>query len=220
MTAAALAEIHFDSAGLVPVIAQEAVTGEVLMLAWADREALERTVATGAAHYHSRRRAALWRKGESSGHVQQVREVRVDCDGDAVLYLVDQSGPACHTGERNCFHKTPSGARVEPLAGPVGGGLDRLHVTIAERIRTLPEGSYVAALVRGGQDRVLRKIAEEAGEVVIAGKNADPAELTREAADLVFHLLVALAMAGVGPAGLAAELEARRRAPPEDADKG
>lgn len=220
MTRPGLAGVHFDSAGLVPVVAQEAVTGEVLMLAWADREALERTVATGAAHYHSRRRAALWRKGESSGQVQQVREVRVDCDGDAVLYLVDQTGPACHTGERNCFHMTVSGARAEPLTGPSGGGLDRLHAVIAERIRTLPEGSYVASLVRGGSDRVLRKIAEEAGEVVIAGKNSDPVELTREAADLVFHLLVALAMAGVSPAGLTAELESRRRAAPGGSDEG
>jgi len=112
-------DLAFDEAGLLPVIAQDVGTGEVLMLAHADVEALEQTVATGLAHYHSRSRDALWRKGDTSGHLQRVSEVRVDCDGDALLYLVDQTGGACHTGHRSCFYRTLDGAVVaDPVFDP------------------------------------------------------------------------------------------------------
>src|SRR5687768_9166186 len=134
-----LDELRFDSAGLVPVVTQERGTGEVLMLAYANREALQRTVETGEAHYFSRSRSSLWRKGETSGNVQQVDEVRLDCDGDSVLYRVRQTGPACHTLERTCFHRAVEGAGLVP-AGHAGDMLARLEEIVRERDETRPEG--------------------------------------------------------------------------------
>jgi phosphoribosyl-ATP pyrophosphohydrolase/phosphoribosyl-AMP cyclohydrolase len=150
------------------------------MVAYADRAALERTRETGEAHYHSRSRGALWKKGETSGHTQVVEDVRVDCDGDAVLYVVRQHGPACHTGAPTCFGE------------PTGAILTRLARTIADRGRTRPTGSYTAHLLEEGVGRIARKLGEEAVETVVAATSEDAARLTSEAADLLYHLLVLL----------------------------
>jgi phosphoribosyl-ATP pyrophosphohydrolase/phosphoribosyl-AMP cyclohydrolase len=172
--------VRFGDDGLVPVVAQSALSGDVLMVAYADREALARTHAVGAAHYHSRSRGTLWRKGETSGHTQAVHDVRVDCDGDTVLYVVRQTGPACHTGSRTCF---------DPATG---GVLTRLAQTIAERARTKPSGSYTARLLADGVGAVARKVGEEAVETVVAATGEDDTRLASEAADLLYHLLVLL----------------------------
>lgn len=172
--------MHFGDDGLVPVVAQSALAGEVLMVAYADREALERTRDTGEAHYHSRSRGALWKKGETSGHHQIVEDVRVDCDGDAVLYVVRQHGPACHTGAPTCFGE------------PTGAILTRLAQTIAARGQSRPAGSYTARLLNEGVGRIAQKVGEEAVETVVAATSEDAARLTSETADLFYHLLVLL----------------------------
>ena len=172
--------MHFGDDGLVPVVAQSALAGEVLMVAYADRQALERTRDTGEAHYHSRSRGVLWKKGETSGHRQVVNEVRVDCDGDAVLYVVRQHGPACHTGAPTCFGE------------PTGGVLTELARTLADRARTRPSGSYTARLLDAGVAKIAQKVGEEAVETVVAATSEDAARLTSEAADLLYHLLVLL----------------------------
>lgn len=203
-----LAEVRFDSAGLVPVVAQEAGTGEVLMVAYADRTALQRTLETGLAHYYSRSRASLWQKGETSGHIQRIEDVRIDCDGDSVLYRVHQSGPACHTEARSCFYRTVEEGGLAP--SPHGGHvLAALEEIVAARDETRPEGSYTTYLFEKGLDKVLKKVGEETTEVVIAAKNEGERELTSETADLLFHLLVMLRIRKVPASDVWAELESR-----------
>jgi phosphoribosyl-AMP cyclohydrolase / phosphoribosyl-ATP pyrophosphohydrolase len=194
-------EIRFDERGLVPVIAQDANTGAVLTLAFANREAVERTLESGEAHYYSRSRNELWRKGASSGNTQKVIEVRVDCDGDALLYRVEPRGPACHTGEESCFFTTLVGGGLGVAAGgsgevDFGVTVDKLAGTIAQRHREMPEGSYTAKLLEDGTERVAQKVGEEAVEVVVAALRGE--RLAEEAADLVYHLLVLLEERGIG----------------------
>ena len=193
-----LAAVRFGSDGLVPVVAQESRSGDVLMLAYANREALERTAATGQAHYYSRSRALLWRKGETSGHGQAVREIRVDCDGDSVLYRVEQTGPACHTGTRTCF-SAGVGPDGDISAGEDPGAhlLSRLAATIAQRAASRPPGSYTAELLERGIPKISQKVGEEAVEVVVAANAEEPERLASEAADLLYHLLVLLEARGV-----------------------
>ncbi len=204
--------VNFDERGLVPVVIQDADSGEVLTLAWANREALARTLQTGQTHLYSRSRQAPWKKGETSGHVQDLVEMRLDCDGDAVLYRVRPHGPACHTGARSCFHNPVTPETTPPL----GWVLEQVWRTIQERLETMPEGSYVARMHDAGLDRILKKIGEEAGEVIIAAKNPDEAELAWEAGDLLFHLLLTLAERGLGPDDLARVLNERHQ-PAKDA---
>lgn len=198
----AVDHVRFDDNGLVPVVAQDTNTGEVLTLAYANAEAVEKTLASGEAHYYSRSRAELWRKGETSGNTQRVVEVRLDCDGDALLYGVEPRGPACHTGARTCFFTTLAGegvgvaARKSGDAAAFGATLERLAGTIAQRHGEMPEGSYTADLIRRGPERVAQKVGEEAVEVVIAALRED--RLAEETADLVYHLLVLLEERGVG----------------------
>ncbi|TBH20698.1 bifunctional phosphoribosyl-AMP cyclohydrolase/phosphoribosyl-ATP diphosphatase HisIE [Thermus thermamylovorans] len=207
-----LGAVRFDERGLVPVVVQDARTGEVLTLAYANREALEETLRTRRSTFFSRSRQALWRKGETSGHTQEVVEVLLDCDGDAVVYRVIPKGPACHTGERSCFHHP-----LLPGEPDLGFVLGQVYATIQERLKTLPEGSYVARLHRAGLDRILKKIGEEAGEVILAAKNGNPEEVRHEVSDLLFHLLLVLAELGLGPEDLAQTLWARHRpSGPED----
>ncbi len=206
-----IAEVRFGPDGLVPVVAQEERTGDVLMVAWADRTALERTAETGAAHYWSRSRQALWRKGETSGHEQAVTEIRVDCDQDTVLYRVRQTGPACHTGSPTCFRaRVTSGALAE---GEDEGGhvLTRLAATIARRRRERPDGSYTVRLLDHGTAKISQKVGEEAVEVVVAANAEDAGRLASESADLLYHLLVLLEAKGVPLAEVWDELERRRR---------
>ncbi len=203
----ALEDIRYDERGLVPVIAQDADTGEVLMLAYANEEALAKTVETGEAYYYSRSRGELWRKGATSGNTQKVVEVRLDCDGDAVLYNVAPRGPACHTGEESCFF-TPvssSGGEVPNL----GRTLARLAGTIARRHREMPEGSYTAKLIGRGTGRVAQKVGEEAVEVLVAALSGE--KLAEEAADLLYHLLVLLEERGVRSEEVARVLDERHR---------
>jgi phosphoribosyl-ATP pyrophosphohydrolase/phosphoribosyl-AMP cyclohydrolase len=194
-------EIRFDERGPVPVIAQDANTGSVLTLAYANRQALQRTLESGEAHYYSRSRNELWRKGASSGNTQKVIEVRVDCDGDALLYRVEPRGPACHTGEESCFFTTLFGGGLGVAAGgsgevDFGVTVDKLAGTIAQRHREMPEGSYTAKLLEDGTERVAQKVGEEAVEVVVAALRGE--RLAEEAADLVYHLLVLLEERGIG----------------------
>ena len=210
-----LPDLHFDERGLVPVVTQDAESGEVLMLAYANQEALERTLQTNQAHYWSRSRGELWRKGATSGHTQTLTELRYDCDGDAVLYRVKQTGPACHTGERSCFYRAIDnkvGNRVgEADSTPALGALAGLESVINQRLRDLPEGSYVASLHRKGLGRVAQKVVEEAGESVVAALEGKNDELVGEAADLMFHLMVMLRECGVGLGDVVGEMEARHQ---------
>jgi phosphoribosyl-AMP cyclohydrolase / phosphoribosyl-ATP pyrophosphohydrolase len=204
--------VRFGADGLVPVVAQESRSGDVLMLAHANREALERTAATGQAHYYSRSRAALWRKGETSGHVQAVREIRVDCDGDAVLYRVAQTGPACHTGARTCFSAALARpGRLTPSEDPGAHLLTRLAATIGRRAAERPAGSYTVRLLDAGVGKASQKLGEEAVEVVVAANTEEPERLASEAADLLYHLLVLLEARGVPLDAVWEELERREQ---------
>ncbi len=199
--------IRYDALGLVPVVAQDASTGEVLMLAYANQEAVERTIETGEAHYHSRSRGQLWRKGETSGNTQRVFDVRLDCDGDALLYRVEQTGPACHTGERSCFFTSLAGSDGD--APDLGRTLDRLAGTIRDRRLEMPEGSYTAKLLERGAGYTAQKVGEEAVEVVVAALEGE--RLAEETADLLYHLLVLLEERGVGVEEVARVLDERHR---------
>jgi phosphoribosyl-AMP cyclohydrolase / phosphoribosyl-ATP pyrophosphohydrolase len=200
--------LNFDDRDLIPVVTQDLETGEVLMLAYATREALHLTAQSGEAHYWSRSRGELWRKGATSGHTQTVEEVRVDCDGDAVLYRVRQVGPACHTGETSCFFRAAGATGLE-AAAPAGHVLPRLERMVAERERARPEGSYTTYLFDKGLDKILKKLGEETTETVIAAKNGDADELRAEVADLLFHLVVLLRERGLPMRDVWRELEGR-----------
>jgi phosphoribosyl-AMP cyclohydrolase / phosphoribosyl-ATP pyrophosphohydrolase len=195
------AGVRFDEKGLVPVVVQDHASGDVLMVAWANAEALDLTARTGFAHFWSRTRSALWKKGETSGHVLRARELRSDCDGDTLLLVADPEGPACHTEARTCFGDTT------PTAA---GMVAELASVIARRGREKPEGSYTARLMEKGLDHSLKKIGEEATEVVIAAKGQSDERLAEECADLLFHVLVVLEQRGVKPAAVLDVLRARR----------
>ena len=199
--------IRYNERGLVPVVTQDTNTDEVLMLAYASAEAVEKTVETGEAHYHSRSRDKIWRKGETSGNTQRVVEVRLDCDGDALLYRVEPAGPACHTGENSCFFTSlTSTYKQDPSLSRV---LERLAGTIAERRREMPEDSYTAKLIGQGTERVAQKVGEEAVEVIIAALEGK--RLAEESADLLYHLLVLLEERGIKPEKVAKVLDERHR---------
>jgi phosphoribosyl-ATP pyrophosphohydrolase/phosphoribosyl-AMP cyclohydrolase len=182
--------------GLLPVVVQDAESGEVLMLAWANAEALAATEQTGEAHFWSRSRSELWRKGATSGNVMHVVEVAADCDSDAILYRVHPTGPACHTGARSCF--TVAATQADAVAAPTPHfGLRDLERVIAERHGADPASSYTARLLAGGPRRPAEKVTEEAGEVAGAALAGTDDELRGEAADLLYHLLVVLASRGI-----------------------
>jgi len=191
-----LRSVEYDDRGLVPVIAQDAADGRVLMLAWANYEALEACLETGEMHFWSRSREELWRKGETSGNVLQVESLHTDCDADAVLALVTPTGPACHTGETACFGDG---------AGPVIAELDGV---IADRAEKMPKGSYTTKLLDDENLR-LKKIGEEAAELVTALAKEDSERSVEEAADLMYHLLAAMRGAGMGWEELARVLKGR-----------
>ncbi len=201
-------KLKFNEQGLLPVIVQEASSGQVLMLAYANKEALEMTVKTGRTHFWSRSRRKIWNKGEESGHFQDVKEIFIDCDSDTVLITVEQTGVACHTGEPTCFYRS---ADMQENAAPLfeESSLTKVFSVIENRKRNPTEGSYVSALMKGGLDRILKKIGEEAGEVVIAAKNGDKDELVYELTDLWFHSMVLLCEAGLSPQDISDELERR-----------
>ena len=209
--------LRFDADGLIPAIAQDAENGQVLMHAFMNAEALRLTLETGLAHYYSRSRQRLWRKGEESGHVQRVRAILYDCDEDTLLLKVDQTVAACHTGSRSCFFRELGNAplespdrRFEPDAVYSGLAiLAELYGVILDRKSRPPEGSYVASLFAGGRDRILNKIVEESAEVLMASKAADRRQLIYEMADLWFHSLVLLADHDIRPEEITQELGRR-----------
>jgi len=232
-------DLRYGPDGLVPVVVQSAEDGRVLMLAYADREAARRTAVERRAWFWSRSRSELWRKGETSGHALDVQEIRWDCDADALLYIVRPHGPACHTGEESCFYRgegqpaamaagaVPAAPLPADGAGTLGVVLDALALVVADRRREMPEGSYVADVLRAGPARALQKVGEEAVEAAIAGmaavaaagtdgatRPARRAEAVGEFADLFFHALVALAALDIPPQGVATELSARHRLRP------
>ena len=195
-------ELTMDASGLVPVVVQDRASGDVLMVAWANAQALEQTAETGLAHFWSRSRGALWRKGETSGHELRVVEARADCDRDTLLLVVEPQGPACHTGARTCFgDESPTAA----------GMLEELARVISERAQAAPESSYTARLLAKGPDQVLKKIGEEATEVVLAARVQSDERLAEESADLLYHLLVALHQRGLPLTRVMDELRRRRR---------
>lgn len=223
-----ISDLTYDTAGLIPAVIQQAGTGEVLMVAYMNAESLAKTVETGYTWFWSRSRRKYWQKGESSGHVQKVREIRYDCDADTLLVTVDQAGPgACHTGERSCFYRVlgsqAAGGAVSDAASAgdipageapslrLGSVLDDLFGVLEQRKRELPEGSYTAKLLSGPQDSLLKKIAEESGEVIMAAKDGDRDHLRYEIGDLVYHLLVVMTREGLTLEDLAAELDSRRK---------
>jgi len=194
-----LDSVDFGTDGLVPAIVQDAESGEILMLAYMNREALEKTLETGKSHFWSRSRNALWRKGETSGNEQTVKQICLDCDGDALLLLVEQKGVACHTGERSCFyHKLQCDELAEAPVGEVlwqecrTAILQKVHDVIMDRKRNPQEGSYTCKLFSAGQEKILKKIGEEATEVIIASMANNKKEVVCEIADLLYHLLVVL----------------------------
>lgn len=210
----ALDRLRFDERGLIPAIVQDE-KGEVLMLAYMNRESLAKTLAEGRTWFYSRSRQKLWLKGETSGHYQHVQEIRYDCDADCLLIRVRQVGVACHEGTYSCFHHTlvPSqdGTPAAPEASQLARALIELAGVIAERQKTRPEGSYTAYLFQHGVDKIGKKVGEEAAETIIAAKNGNREEIAREAADLFYHVLVLLAATGVSPEEVGEELLRRRR---------
>lgn len=217
-----LDKIKWDSQGLVPVITQEVGSNDVLMFAWMNREALEKTLLIGQAVYWSRSRQRLWHKGEESGHFQTIKEIRLDCDEDVLLLKVEQQDrTACHTGRHSCFFQLLTAddtshvwRTLENDATPIDSQvLTRLAKVIQTRRNGDPESSYVARLFRKGNDAILKKIAEEAGEVIMAAKDAqhgfDTAALVNEMADLWFHCLIALSHHNLHPEQVLTELTRR-----------
>jgi len=203
-------ELKWDAQGLITAVAQETATGEVLMVAWMDREALAKTLETGLAHYWSRSRGALWRKGETSGHTQHVDGVYADCDRDTLLVQVHQDGVACHTGARTCFFSRLAGGAAPAPAGAGPAMLEVLERVLQSRKVERPAGSYTAGLFERGETQICRKIGEEATEVVTAalGGEGDP-RVVSEIADLWFHTMVLLAARGIPLRRIFAELAAR-----------
>ncbi|MFZ4450952.1 bifunctional phosphoribosyl-AMP cyclohydrolase/phosphoribosyl-ATP diphosphatase HisIE [Salibacterium aidingense] len=186
-----IADLQFDENGLIPAIIQDAVSKEVLTLAYMNEESLGKTMETKETWFYSRSRGKLWHKGETSGNTQQVTEIRYDCDQDSLVVLVLPNGPACHEGTYSCFS--------ESLLNDVPNGktsrfeiLNTLEETIAKRSAEMPEGAYTTYLFTEGVDKILKKVGEESSEVIIAAKNRDPGELSMESADLLYHLFVLL----------------------------
>jgi phosphoribosyl-AMP cyclohydrolase / phosphoribosyl-ATP pyrophosphohydrolase len=196
--------IAWDERGLAPCVVQDWRTGEVLTLAYMNAEALAATQERGEAHFWSRSRGELWHKGATSGHTQSVRALRYDCDADAILALVEPAGPACHTGERTCFHN----GRLEPRAPHEA--LPALERTVALRDAERPEGSYTASLL-ADRRRIGEKVEEEAEEVARAARDEDDGRVAEEAADVLYHLTVLLHSRGLSLADAERVLDGRRR---------
>jgi len=215
-------DFKLNSEGLIPVITQDYSKGEVLMLAYMNEEAYNKTIETGQVHYYSRSRKELWHKGATSGHFQNVKEITVDCDRDTLLIKVEQIGKACHTGEYSCFSK---GKYIDNINEEGEEGeksnracinrnkseiLEELYKIVLDRKANPKEGSYTNYLFEKGLDKILKKVGEEASEVIIASKNLNKDEIRYEIADLYYHLFVLMAETGVVPDDIYDELKKRR----------
>jgi phosphoribosyl-ATP pyrophosphohydrolase/phosphoribosyl-AMP cyclohydrolase len=202
-----LDKIRYNDQGLVPAIAQDYLDGTVLMMAWMSRESLAKTLKTGETWYWSRSRQELWHKGATSGHIQRVKGICYDCDSDALLVTVEQLGDiACHTGERSCFHQVD-----QQKIAPPADMLSEVFSVIRDRRDHPSESSYTSKLLAGGDNKILKKIGEEAAEVVMACKDDDSDAIAGEVADLFYHSLVALAYHGVELRDVYRKLAERRR---------
>ena len=208
-----LNKVDWEKSALLPVIVQETGTNEVLMMAYMDKEALELSLTTKVAHYFSRSKQRIWKKGETSGHTQTIQEFLLDCDNDTLLIKVIQEGVACHTGRKSCFFtnietgETISDIQVDSAA--MYGVIDELYHTILERKNADPESSWTAKLFAKGENTILKKIVEEAGELCFAVKDDNEEEIIYEAADLVYHCLVALGLKNISPDRVKQELARR-----------
>ncbi|MBJ6360796.1 bifunctional phosphoribosyl-AMP cyclohydrolase/phosphoribosyl-ATP diphosphatase HisIE [Paenibacillus sp. GCM10012307] len=208
--------VKWDRDGLVPAIVQDAVSKEVLMMAYMSRESLQKSVESGETWFWSRSRQELWHKGATSGHIQKIRSIKYDCDGDTLLVRVEQQGAACHTGRYSCFYNDipVEGATDDPReAGDRFAMLNQLEATIAERYAERPSGAYTTYLFEKGVDKILKKVGEESAEVIIASKNQDNDELRSEVSDLIFHLMVLLRERGLPLDDVMRELGARHNKP-------
>ena len=221
-------EIKFDSKGLVPVVVQDYKSDEVLMLAYMNREAFEKTMETGIMTYWSRSRQNLWVKGETSGHFQYVKSIKLDCDGDTLLASVEQVEAACHTGHYSCFYRQFEGAKIRETkykvfdpdkdngkaanddTGEKSRVLQEVYDVIVDRTINPKEGSYTNYLFEKGLDKMLKKVGEETAEVIIAAKNKNKDELRYEVADLMYHLFVLMVERGVSLDDIYSELRKRR----------
>jgi len=202
-----LDEISYNEQGLVPAIVQDYLDGTVLMMAWMNRDSLQKTLETGETWFWSRSRSELWHKGETSGHLQHVRSLRYDCDSDALLVSVEQIGDiACHTGERSCFHQVN-----QEKAAPTADTLSQVFEVICDRRENPSESSYTCKLLAGGDNKILKKIGEESAEVVMACKDDDKDAIASEVADLFYHTLVALAYHNVELRDVYRKLQQRKR---------
>jgi len=212
-------ELKFDERGLIPTIAQDYETKEVLMLAYMNAFSIEKTINEGRMCYYSRSRNAVWVKGETSGHYQTVIAAKYDCDNDALLFLVKQEGVACHTGERSCFYRELTDtANHQTASQPSAGWPDADSAILSELIRTIKdrrdnpvESSYTNYLLEKGLDKILKKVGEEASEVIIAAKNLNNDEITCETADLIYHVSVLLVNAGLTWNNVFGELSKRHK---------
>lgn len=187
-------ELTFSKEGLIPAIVQDAFSKEVLTLAYMNKESLEKTIDTKQTWFYSRSRQELWHKGETSGNIQHVIDIRQDCDSDALVVLVDPKGPACHTGSYSCFSPQKEAGSMQAVSSEI---LKELEQVIAKRFAERPEGAYTTYLFNEGIDKICKKVGEEAAEVIIASKNRDKDELKWESADLLYHLLVLLREQGL-----------------------
>ena len=208
-----LERIKFDQQGLVPAIVQDATNGTVLMLAYMNRESLAKTLETGTTWFYSRSRQELWNKGATSGHVQMVKELLYDCDGDTLLVKVEQKGAACHEGTYSCFSRRFGEAEPTQTERPALAAtevLTELFAVLEDRRQNPQQGSYTSSLFAKGEDRILKKIGEEAAETIIAAKNHSQGEVIYEMADLWYHCLVLLAAHNISLSELMEELAKRR----------
>ena len=213
MSAESLNRVDWEKSELLPVIVQDVTNNEVLMMAYMDKEALELSLSTKIAHYFSRSKQRIWKKGESSGHIQKIESFALDCDNDTLLIKVIQEGVACHTGRRSCFFtELESGeenSSVEVDTNAMYGVIDTLYHTIQERKNADPTTSWTAKLISKGDNTILKKVVEEAGEFSFAYKDDDEKEMVYEAADLTYHMLVALAVKNISPDRIKQELARR-----------
>ena len=208
-----LSRVAWDKSILLPVIVQDNANNEVLMMAYMNKEALELSLQTKIAHYFSRSKQRIWKKGESSGHIQTIHSFSIDCDNDTLLIKVTQEGVACHTGHRSCFftelESGESNSKVEVDTTATYGVIDTLYHTIQDRKNADPKTSWTAKLIHKGENTILKKVVEEAGEFSFAYKDNDEDEMIYEAADLTYHMLVALAVKNISPDRIKQELARR-----------
>ncbi len=206
-------KVDWEKSDLLPVIVQEVGTNEVLMMAYMDKEALELSLSTKVAHFFSRSKQRIWKKGESSGHTQAIQEFLLDCDNDTLLIKVIQEGVACHTGRKSCFFTNietgEAISEVEVDSAAMYGVIDELYHIILDRKNANPETSWTAKLFAKGENTILKKIIEEAGELCFAVKDDDEKEIIYETADLVYHCMVALALKNISPDRVKQELARR-----------